>query len=209
MEELTDLESFMTTITIPEVTYDAVYDPETGKVTCVSPSHAVADEKYKLSLDSETALMIIEGSINIHNCFINDKINKLELSEVKSLKKLDDVLHRIIDSNWSDIKKPDVYISYTRTDQELSFSLTEELGGTYILSEEFQPVVSRNIRWDIETELNFLITDYNDPNILYNLVSIKLSDLLGSSKLISNMELPEKFSIYTRRIFDNYLMEYK
>jgi hypothetical protein len=57
--------------------------------------------------------------------------------------------------------------------------------------------------------MNFLITDYNDPNVLYKPFTIKISDLVGKKFVLKNLELPTKFSVYTRRLFKNYVLEIK
>jgi hypothetical protein len=87
--------------------------------------------------------------------------------------------------------------------------MTEEFSGTYKLDKQFQPIVQRKIYWDGETVMNFLITDYNDPNILHKMISLKISDLIAASKTFRSLDLPETFSVYTRRIFKNYVIEIK
>jgi hypothetical protein len=204
MEEMIDLEEFMASIVLPEIKYVAVFDPDTGAVTSVGPSYAFPNEKFTLDLDDETALSIIEGRTKIHSCFVDPTSNTLELSEVKTVIKMDDVLHRIVDSQWSDIEKPDLYITYN--DSTLTFQLTEELYGTYVLDKKFQPVKKRKVRWDGDTQLHFFVTEYNDPNILYKSVVMTLADIIEKSYTVELLELPEKFSVYTRRIFKNYVI---
>jgi hypothetical protein len=55
--------------------------------------------------------------------------------------------------------------------------------------------------------MNFLITEYNDPNILYEMISLTVSDLVGKTKIIKNLTLPDRYSIYSRRVFKNYVVE--
>ena len=205
MEEIIDLESFMAGIVLPKITYVAVFDPDTGAVTSVGPSYAFPNEKFILDLDEETALSIIEGRTKIHSCYVDPTSNTLELSEVKTVSKIDDVLHRIVELQWSDIEKPDIYITYSNN--KLIFQLTEELQGTYILAEKFQPAKKRKVRWDGDTQLHFFVTEYNDPNILHASVVLTLSDIIAKDYVVKVAELPEKFSVYTRRIFKNYVIE--
>ena len=89
----------------------------------------------------------------------------------------------------------------------LKFQLTEEFYGTKKMPEKYQPVIKRNVLWSGETEMNFLITEYNDPNILFKMISFKVSELVGKTKIFKNITCPERFSIYTRRIFKNYILE--
>ena len=162
----------------------ATYDPNTGSVVSVGPSYAFEQETYKLNIDSETALLILEGKIQITSCFVEPDGDTMEISEVRSAIKIDDVLHRIISSEFTEVA-PDVLLTYNG---DLTICLSEEYNG------------KRKVRWDGNTDMNFLITDYNDPNIVYNMFTIKV---------ITNLNIPGKFSVYTRRLFKNYVIEYK
>lgn len=195
METLTDFNTWITEFKIEETVYVAVYDNLTGQVISVGPSHAFDNETCKLVIDSETAELIIEGKIRISSCVVDMQNNVMEITETKSVFKIDDVLHRIISTEYAEFEKPDVILAYSN--RSLTFSLSEEFNGT------------RKINWDGETVMNFLITDYNDPNILYNMLSLKISDLVGKTVTVDNLDVPNKFSVYTRRLFKNYVIEYK
>jgi len=52
----------------------------------------------------------------------------------------------------------------------------------------------------------FLVTDYNDPNVLLHMLSIRAGDITENTKLFT-LDLPNRFSVYTRRIFDKYIFE--
>lgn len=208
MEEL-DIDKWLAANTIPDIEYVLVYDVETGRGLSVGPRHAFEDEKYKIPLDQEKAEMIMEGKIRLSSCFVDLRSNSVEITEVKSIFKIDDVLHRIISKQWTEIDRPDIYITYVKDKGTMRFELTEEFYGTKKMLKKYQPVNKRKVLWDGETVMNFLITDYNDPNILYKMISIKVSDLNGKSKTIKDLILPEKFSVYTRRVFKNYIIEHK
>ena len=165
-----------------EASYLAEFNPDTGEVLSVGPKSALQERKHTIEIDNETAEDIIQGNIRIQSCFIDLREKTIEVSEVKQVHKLDDVVHRIISKKWSNIEKPDIYIS--NKNDSLVFYLTEEYGGTYIQDDKFQPVKKRKILWDGDTDLNFLVTDYNDPNILYKMITIKLNDLVGKEKII-------------------------
>jgi hypothetical protein len=160
-------------------------------------------------IERDIAELIIEGQIKISDCAVDPHSNTLEMIEIKNIFKIDDVLHRIISQEWTEIEKPDIYITFNSTANTLKFELTEEYSGTKKLDDKFQPVTPRKILWDGDTVLNFLVTDYNDPNILYKMISLKISDLISKSKIIKNVDVPSKFSVYTRRVFKNYVIEHK
>lgn len=208
MEELMDFDEWLKNYKPKEPEYVAVFDPQTGHVKSVGPLHAFENEKNKISVDRETAESIISGEINISSCVIDFDSNVLEIAEIKNIFKIDDVLHRIISKEWSTVENPDVFLTYDLTENTLTIELSEELGGTHKIEEKHHPIKSRKIIWDGDIEMDFLITDYNDPNLLYELVSVKINELVGNSKVINDIKY-DVFSVYTRRIFKSYIIEHK
>jgi hypothetical protein len=209
MEEIVDFDEYITKLsqTLLELTYSATFDPKTGAVISVGPSHIFINEENKIPLDKETAEQIIEGNIKVNSCFVDITGGKLEIAEIQSVYKIDDVLHRIIEKKWSDIIKPEVFLSYNKTKKTLTVELTEEFYGTKKVPKKYHPISKRKVIWSGETAMSFLITDYNDPNILYKMVSLTVSDLVEKKKIFKDIELPDRFSVYTRRIFKNYILD--
>ena len=207
MEEMIDFDKWLSEYEVPEVRYVAVYDKDTGKVISVGPKSAFPDEKFKVFVDTEIAELILKGTISIHSCFVDPMGDSLEITEMKSVFKIDDVVHRVIDKRWSGVEIPDIYITYDTTSKTLKIELTEDLNGTYIQAEEFQPRPKRSVHWGGDTLMNFLLTDYNDPNVLIKMLSVRLDELVGQAKIFENINLPEKFSVYTRRIFKSYVLQ--
>lgn len=205
MEKVIDFDKWIENFQLPKIEYVAVYDPFTGDVKSVGPSYAFSAEEYTVPVDTETAERIINAEIKIHNCQVDVNSNKLEIAEIKNLTTIDDVLHRIISVEHSDIEIPDVYISYLSNTKTLKIQLSEALGGTKKIKKEFK---SRKIVWDGNAEMNFLITEYNDPNLTFEMFSVKINELIGKTKIIKNIDY-NKFSVYTRRLFKNYVIEYK
>ncbi len=192
----------------PPLQYCAEFDPQTGSLVAVGPDHYFEGKSNILDIDQETAEMIMEGKIKIHSCFVDPVNNELEITETKNIFKIDNVLHRITEKKWSKVEKPEVYITYNSKKKQIKFELTEEFKGTKKLPKKFHPVKQRKINWDGDTEMSFMITDYNDPNLFFELISFKINDIVEKSKTV-DIEVPETFSVYTRRIFKNYVFEYK
>lgn len=207
MEEIIDLEKILSELNFPKLTYVAIFNPDTREVISVGPSYTFPDVENKVDIDQTTAELIIEGKIRLHSCFIDMRENKLEIAEVKSMFKIDDVLHRIVEAQWSDIERPDVFIAYDRKKKTLKIQLTEEFYGTKKVPKKYHPIAKRKVIWGGDTEMNFLITEYNDPNILYKMISLTVSELVGKTKTINDLDLPDRYSIYTRRVFKNYIIE--
>lgn len=205
MEKILDFDQWYLNWTPPVVEYVAVFDSQTGAVLSVGPSHAFVDEKYKVPIDKETAESIISAEIKIDSCVIDINSNKLEVAEIRSVFKLDNVLHRIISIEYNNQKNSDIYLTYNSKNKSLKIELSTEFGGTKV---PVVPVKQRRIVWDGDTEMNFFITEYNDPNVLFEIISVRIKDLVGKSKIFKNIEY-KKFSVYTRRLFKNYVIVYR
>jgi hypothetical protein len=205
IETIEDFEKWIAEYKPAPTVYAAVFDPTTGKVISVGPDFAFPNEVNKVVIDSNLAESIINAEIQIENCMIDISSGNLEIAELKTLIKLDDVLHRIISTEYSTVTKPDVYLTYTKRTKTLKIQLSQEFGGTKKSKTEGQ---RRNFVWDGSTEMNFLITAYNDPNILYQTHVITIDDLIGKTVTVKNIDF-DHFSVYTRRLFKNYVIEYK
>lgn len=189
----------------PIIEYVAVFDPQTGAVLSVGPSHAFADEKNKVAIDKETAESIISAEVKISSCVVNINSNSLEVAEIRSVYKIDNVLHRIISSEYATDLVPEIYITHNLKNRTLKIEMSKEFNGTY---KPKIPHSTRQILWAGDTEMNFFITEYNDPNLLFEIFSVKINDLVGKSKTFTEFNY-EKFSVYTRRLFKNYVIKHR
>ena len=97
-------------IVIPPPEFMARFDPTTGAVTAIGPAVAFEGEVHKLPVDADIAIAIIEGKTPLTSCVVNIAENQVEISEVKTLFKIDDVLHRITDSKFADFDVVDLCI---------------------------------------------------------------------------------------------------
>lgn len=199
-----DFDKWLTTFKQEAVEYVAVFNPNTGAVKSVGPLHAFETEQNKISIDSEIAQSIINAEINIHNCVVDIHTNTMEIAEIKSINKIDDLLHRIISVKYSKSVNPEVYLEYHLENKTLTIELSKEFGGTKAVSSSKH----RKCIWDGDTEMIFYITDYNDPNLTFDKVSVSINDLIGKSKIFTNLDY-QNFSVYTKRLFKNYVIEYK
>lgn len=191
------------------VKYQASFNPVSGEVLAVGPSSAFINEKNVIDMDKDIAEMIIEGKINIINCAVDTRSMTFELLEKKVVAKIDDILHKIIEDKWSDIEAPDIFLTYDKIKNIFTIELTEEFYGTKKLPKKFQPVIKRKIIWDGDTVLNFYVTEYNDPHTLHSQFEILLKDLVGSKIIIKDIDVPKKFTVYTRRVLKNYTIKIK
>jgi len=188
-----------------ETNYLAVYDPETYRVTKVGPEYSLKNEKYKLLIDKNLAIDIIEGTIQISRCFIDPDSESLELTERQHIVKIDDILHRISEKKWNKNKNPEIFLTYNKNKEYLTIQMTGAFGG----SKKTSKSDSRKILWSGDTEMIFYFTEYNDPHKLINLVSTTTNNLIKKTVEQKNFKLPEKFSVYTRRLFKGYVLDIK
>jgi hypothetical protein len=205
METIEDFDKWLREYKPPITHYVAVFDPNTGHVISVGPDHAFADQKHVVQISQEMAELIITAEIQIHNCYINVESGQLEIAEKKTLIKLDDVLHRISDIKYSEEVKSDIHLTYNSKSKYLKIQLCAKYGGT---KKHKNSTGTRKFIWDGSTDMDFLITDYNDPNLIFEMFSVKINELVGHNVTIKNIEY-DKFSVYTRRLFKNYVIEYK
>lgn len=199
------LENLLKSLEEIENSYSAVFDSESGQVISVGPSIAFLDKDHKVSIDPDIAEDIISGKIRISNCFVDIASGTFEIAEIKSIRKIDDVLHRIPLISFSDIDSPDLFCTVNRKNKTLKFELSTQLGGT----KKVENKKKRMIHWSGDTIMNFYITKYNDPHWIMHQVEVTINELNGKSKTIKNIDVPEKFSIFTRRILKNYVIEIK
>jgi len=204
-QKLMDFDQWIQNYKLPPIEFVAVFDPTTMAVTSVGPSHAFTDQKHKITIDQELAESIIKSEIKISNCVVDINSNTIEVAEIQNMYKIDDILHRIISSKYSDIEKPDIYLTHSKKNKTLKIELGKEFGGT---KHPKIPYRQRNIIWDGDTVMDFYITEYNDPNLTLETVSVKINELVGKSKIIKNISY-ENFSVYTRRLFKNYVIAYR
>ena len=196
MEEKLDLAPFdewIKTVEVPEETYFFEFDLD-GNVIALHPGPAVDHIKNKIQVDLDVALGIYDRGETLRHYkvdVISGRVIKVNLASITGLTKIDDVLHRVIDKKWSKISKPDVSIEYARADALLTFKINPLL---------------KTIEWQGDQDMVFLITEYNDPNVLQKMISFNVNELIKYPQRFT-LVLPKKFSIYTRRIFDKYTYE--
>lgn len=206
MEQTIDFDEWFKNFKPPKPVYFAVYDPDTGAINSIFPNTGLPEIENIIELDDETAQLITEGKLILNNCFVDFESGQLEIAEIKTLNKIDDLLHRVIEKKWSkNQEEEDFFISYDTTKKKIKFELSSRYNGSRVCSSESK----RKIRWDGSTVMTFLITDYNDPNYIYETIKIKINDLINQSKEFKLTNVPKKFSVYTKRLFPIYVMEIK
>lgn len=186
-------------LTLPPITrpeYYGIFDQSTGKLIEVRPDYLIEPSiTNKIKITDDIADSIFSGKTSLSSYVVDFTTASLEIIEIKFLNTIDDVLHRIIDKQWSDYEDPDVLLIYDRKLKSLKIRLSQKYYN------------GRKVHWDGSTEMSYLITDYNDPNIPYEMFKLTLDDIIDKEFIIENLNLPKNFSIYTRRLFKQYMIE--
>jgi predicted transcriptional regulator len=199
---LKDFQEWMASLSVSEIQYYAVFD-NSGTVTGIYTSHSAENIDNKIAIDKEVAESVFEGKTTLASYVVDLTSANLEFIEIQSLSKIDDVLHRVVNKQWSAEIDNDVFLTYNRKDKCIIIELSSKYNGTKLV-ENIQP---KKVHWSGTTELSFLLSHYNDPSWLVDIVSVKLDELIKNKKIISDIELPANFSVYTRRLFKNYVVE--
>jgi hypothetical protein len=192
-------------ITFPEIKHVAKFDKETGKVISVGPRLADSFLDDEIEIDKEMFDDIFSGKINLHHCFIDFYDNKLQVKYNQILRKIDDVLHRIVEEQFVKIDDPEIFLTYNRSLKKLTIELTERFYGSRKV-ENTKNLRKQRVLWSGDTEMDFYITEYNDPHFVFKKISIKLLEL-EDKKVEIDCEINNRFSIFTRRLFKNYILE--
>lgn len=187
----TGLIEFLKNLQIPEDEYYFVYN-EFGRIEALHPNIGNLDIPNKIKVDREIAELIFEGIKNTDSYRV-DIISKEILETEYKLESIDDVLHRIVERKWSNITDQDILISYSLQNKNLEIELNAK----------YYPNI-----WQGDTKMFFYVTEYNDPNVLKEIIYIDLYDL-SKEKFVYEIDLPKKFSVYTKRLFKKYVMEIK
>lgn len=209
MEEVIDFDSWIAQQQAKKsAQYYAVYDPETGRIKGVWPEGALGDQKFCVPIELSVAESIMSGTLSPSFCYIDPDTEEFTLldSQELGLTKIDNVLHRITEKRFSDLKNYDIHITYQSSKNILTFQLSEKYGGTFKdLNSENKK--RKKVFWDFDTRLDFLLTEYNDPNIIHEFISFSMSDIIGKDQSYIELTIPKKFSIYTNRVLKDCVVE--
>lgn len=194
MEEVTMFDRWLKDFIAPKIEYFAIYDPKTYAVIGVYPGQAASLIENKVLIDIELAKKILEGHLSLSSCFVDISDETIEIVQTHTVVKIDDILHRVPNRCYTIINDEDLNILFDETEKCFKFSLSDK-------------IKNKKIHWAGDTELQFLITEYNDPHKIYQVIQFKLEDLYKNNLLINYTGDNLDFSIFTSRIFKKYIFE--
>ena len=192
MEEITDFDKWLQTVVVEPIEYYAIYNPQTAEVIGVYPKNSARDIEHKILLDLELAESILEGKVSLRSCSVDEVDDVLQVVQTQSIRKIDDILHRVVSKEFATFEEADLYVTFDKELAEITLSLVEK-------------IKRKKIRWDSRAALRFLITEYNDPHKVIQVITITLDDLYDNDQTYQYTGTDKKFSVFTSRVFKNYI----
>jgi hypothetical protein len=184
MEEVT-LEELAKNYEFQKPKYFASYNQDGNIISIFGSENGSLIDNNVIEVESNLAISIITGEKNIFSYKVDCsslKIYKFTQNELIA----NYSLHRVGQDIWSKITNPDIKILCKKSENSLIF----------ILSPTF-----KNIKDYESYKLTFYITDYNDPDSLRNIINFDFLDLTKNEILFKNINLHDKFSIFTKPLF--------
>jgi hypothetical protein len=190
--------------------YQAAYDPHDGTIQAIGPHGSLAAYKYVINIDTELAEQAMDAKIPLHLLAVDFEKDPVECVLIKNVEnKIDDILHRIIEYKWSKIKSPSVVVEYNQQEKTITFGLTKHYDGQYVFNKRLKKIKPKLIRWQGDTLMHFYATNYNDPHVSYYSWAFDIDTLRSKNIVYNDIILPETFSIFTRRLLDDYVLVIK
>jgi hypothetical protein len=194
MEEITDFDKWLQMLIVEPVEYYAIYNPQTAEVIGIYPKNSAKDIEHKVLIDLDLAESILEGKVSLRSCFVDEVDDILQVVQTQSVRQIDDILHRVVSKAFATFDEADLCITFNSELNTITLLLIEKLK-------------RKNIRWANSTVLKFLITEYNDPHKVIQVITTTLDDLYNNNQTYQYTGTDKNFSVFTSRIFKNYIFE--
>lgn len=194
MEEIIDFDKWLHTIVVEPIEYYAIYNPQTAEVIGIYPKNSAKSIEHKVLIDLDLAESILEGKISLRSCFVDEIDDVLQVVQTQSVRKIDDILHRVVSKEFATFDKADLYVTFNSELNTITLSLIEKLK-------------RKKIRWCNSALLRFYITEYNDPHKIIQVITTTFDDLYKNNQLYQYTGSDKNFSVFTSRIFKNYVFE--
>ena len=182
----------MIKIPVTPIEFFAIYNPATFDVIGIYPSHAASDITHKISISQQLADMIFNGTVPLQQCFIDITSDVPVVAQHQSISKIDNILHRVPNRLYIQIDNPDLTILFNTNINQFTISVSDRV---------------KNIRWLTDINLRFLISAYNDPHILYQVINVELASLVSAPYTVTYTGPSNLFSVFTSRVFNTYIFE--
>ena len=194
MEEITDFDKWLQTFVADPIEYYAIYNPQSAEVIGIYPRNSAREIEHKVLIDLDLAESIFEGRVSLRSCFVDEVDDILQVVQTQSVRQIDDILHRVVSKEFATFDEADLCITFNSELNTITLLLIEKLK-------------RKNIRWGNSTVLKFLITEYNDPHKVIQVITTTLENLYITDQTFEYIGTDKNFSVFTSRIFKNYIFE--
>lgn len=190
--ESLDFENWLKNYSPPTIRYFAIYDPETFRVVGIYPTGPAEEKQYKIPIETVVAEEIMNGKVSLSLLSVDVETEELIISEKEFYITSDTNFYKIR-SDSKDLISVSLTLQYIKEEKKLCFIASDNL---LRQQEKFK---------DYTSPCLFYITNYNDPNILYDTINLTLKDLFLKKQLEFYLEIEkEKFSVFTKKILNSY-----
>lgn len=190
--ESSEFENWLKDYTHAEVKYFAIYEPENFKVIGIYPKGPADEKQYKIPIETVVAEEIINGKVALSILSVDVETEELIISEKEFYITADTNFYKI-KSESRDLISVSLTLKYIKENKKLYFIASDNL---IRQQEKFK---------NYKSECLFYVTNYNDPNILYETITLDLENLFSKKQLEFTLDIEkEKFSVFTKKIFNSY-----
>lgn len=192
MIETLDFDGWLKTYKPEEPVYYAIYNPETCKVTGVYPKGPSAGKKHKIKIETVIAEEIINGKINLSLLTVDIENEELVISEKEVYTSAYSNFYKL-QSTARDLISVSLSVKYIKQEKKLYFTASDNL------------IKQKDKFESYKLPCLFYITNQNDPNVLYDTIELNLTELFSKKEIAFHLDMEQKkFSIFTKKIFNNY-----
>lgn len=192
-----DFDGWLKTYKPEDPIYYAIYNPDTFKVIGVYPKGPAEEKKYKIKIETVIAEEIINGKLSLSLLSVDVENEELIISEKELYTTFNTVFYKL--SNLTtDLITVSLSVKYLKKEKQLYFTASNNL---LKQADKFK---------DYVIPILFYITNHNDPNLLYDTVELYLPELFLKKEIVVPLDVgKDKFSIFTKKIFNSYYFTIK
>jgi hypothetical protein len=187
-----DFDNWLKNYTSIEVKYFAIYDPENFKVVGIYPKGPAEDKQHKIPIETVIAEEIINGKVALSLLSVDVESEELIISEKEFYITTDTNFYKIT-SESRDLVSVSLTLKHVIKDKKLYFTASDNL------------IKQKDKFKNYKSACLFYITNYYDPNVLYDTIVIDIEELFSKKQLEFILDTEKiKFSVFTRKIFNSY-----
>lgn len=169
---------------------------EIGQIEQVGPANIFVGKSNLVEINDEISNKLLEGTLHLSSLLVkfDNDIATVHIIDTKSTSMINNLLYRINPTTDLQHDTGDLTIKIDVENSSMKVSLRNP------------ELVSRGMI-SPDKEILLLITEFNDPNALYEICRIRIGDLATDTVYYEGLTIPKHFDLYTKRIFRDYRLE--